>query len=170
VAQGFFPGAILVSVRRFAVLLAWLVLASPAAAQEGVSYSVPPDNPFVGTAGARPEVWAYGLRNPFRVSFDRSVGYLTVGDVGGANREEVDWLPRSQARGANFGWPCMEGKIAGPPQWTCSAPGAVLPIFDYPHTGEDLFAVTGGYVVRDPALPGLNGLYLYADYYKGEVR
>jgi glucose/arabinose dehydrogenase len=156
-------------VRRLACLLAWLVLAPPAAAQEGVSYTVPPDNPFVGTAGARPEVWAYGLRNPYRFSFDRVTGYVTIGDVGGANREEVDWLPRSEARGANFGWPCTEGKTTGPPNRTCPTAGTLVPIFDYAHDGH-AFAITGGYVIRDPSLPDLAGRYLFADFFAGEVR
>jgi glucose/arabinose dehydrogenase len=146
-----------------------LALAPPALAQEGVSYSVPPDNPFVATAGARPEVWAYGFRNPYRFSFDRVTGYLTVGDVGGGNREEVDWLPRGQAKGANFGWPCTEGRTTGPPNWTCPTANTIVPIFDYAHD-DHAFAITGGYVIRDPSLPDLQGRYLFADFFRGEVR
>jgi glucose/arabinose dehydrogenase len=126
---------------------------------------VPPDNPFVGRAGADPEIWAYGLRNPYRFSFDRSTGDLLIGDVGQSQREEVDFLPRGRG-GTNFGWPCREGKIAGPQP--CTAPGAVDPIFDYPTTSPG--AITGGYVVRDPSLSGLVGRYLYADFYDGDVR
>src|ERR671914_2548048 len=78
------------------------------------SYQVPPDNPYVGQAGRAPEVYSYGLRNPFRFSFDRQTGDLLIGDVGGGAREEIDWIGAAAARGANFGWPCREGKVAGP--------------------------------------------------------
>ena len=134
----------------------------------GISYQVPADNPFVSRAGAAPEVYAYGLRNPYRFSFDRQTGDLVIGDVGGSLREEIDWIGRGAARAANFGWACREGKIAGPRPDECPVPGAVEPLFDYPTDTPD--AVTGGFVVRDPALTGLVGRYLYADYYTGLIR
>ncbi len=89
------------------------VVAWPAAAS-GQNYRIPADNPFVGQAGAAPEVYALGLRNPFRFSFDRQTGDLLIGDVGGGAREEINWIGSAAARGANFGWPCREGTVAGP--------------------------------------------------------
>jgi glucose/arabinose dehydrogenase len=148
-----------------------ILLLTPATAfgQLGVSYRVPSDNPFIGQAGAAPEVYAYGLRNPYRYSFDRQTGDLLIGDVGGSQREEIDWIGVAAARGANFGWACREGTVAGPRPDECpSAPNPVQPLFDYPTSSPD--AVTGGFVVRDPSLTGLVGRYLYADYYTGLIR
>ena len=145
-----------------------LVPAPSALAQAGVSYQVPADNPFVGQAGAAPEVYAYGFRNPYRFSFDRATGDLLIGDVGGAEREEIDWAGVAAARGANFGWACREGSVAGPRPDSCPVPGALEPLFDYPTSSPD--AVTGGFVVRDNSLTGLVGRYLYADYYTGLIR
>ena len=156
---------------RAATLAVLLGLCVPAAAQAqaGTSYLIPPDNPFAGRAGARPEIFSYGLRNPYRFSFDRSNGDLLIGDVGQGAREELDWITLAGARGANFGWPCREGLIAGPGGSRCPIGGSVVaPLADYPTTGGA--AVIGGYVVRDPALTGLVGRYLYADYYDGEIR
>jgi glucose/arabinose dehydrogenase len=159
-------------VRRLLLALGLLALvpASDAAAQAGVSYRIPPDNPFVGRAGAAPEVYAYGLRNPFRFSFDRESGDLLVGDVGQGAREEIDWIGVRAARGANFGWACREGTLTGPKAGTeeCAAGGFVEPLFDYPRSQGQ--AVTGGVVVRDPTLIGLVGRYLYTDFYLGDVR
>jgi glucose/arabinose dehydrogenase len=141
----------------------WLSVVAQASAQ---GYQVPADNPFVGQAGRAPEVYAYGLRNPFRFSFDRQTGDLLIADVGGGAREEVNWISAQAARGANFGWPCREGKVAGPR--SCLAQNAVEPLFDYPTPSPG--AVIGGYVVRDPALTGLSGRYLFADHYVGDIR
>jgi glucose/arabinose dehydrogenase len=143
-----------------------------ASGQAGVSYRIPADNPFVGQAGAAPEVYAVGLRNPFRFSFDRQTGDLLIGDVGGGAREEVDWISPAAARGANFGWPCREGKVAGPvgppdPRCPSPAPAYVEPLFDYVNTGGSV--VTGGYIVRDSSLAGLFGRALYADFSAGEI-
>jgi glucose/arabinose dehydrogenase len=162
-----------------AALVAPLALAlaaampAPAHAQAGVSYQIPPDNPFVGQAGAAPEVYALGLRNPFRFSFDRQTGDLLIGDVGGGQREEVDWIGAAAARGANFGWPCREGIMPGPPldpghpPCPTPAPPYVEPLFDYQNTGS--VAVTGGYIVRDSSLTGLVGRALWADFFDGEI-
>jgi Glucose / Sorbosone dehydrogenase len=156
-------------VPRLAVAFLILLLAAPAAhAQPGISYEVPADNPFVGTPGAAPELYALGLRNPFRFSFDSLTGDLLIGDVGQGEREEIDWIGQGPARGANFGWACREGKLAGPRPDECPVPGAVEPLFDYSRPSPT--AVTGGFVVRDPALTGLVGRYLYADFYAGDVR
>jgi glucose/arabinose dehydrogenase len=161
-----------------AALLILVSLAFPAGALAqidgsgpGVTYIVPPDNPFVGVAGARPEVYALGLRNPYRFSFDRATGDVLIGDVGQSTREEVDWISAAAVRGANFGWACREGKVDGPrvsdPAYPCPVTGAIEPLFDYANAGGSV--VTGGFVVRDPALKGLVGRYLYADFTAGDI-
>jgi len=149
--------------------LSLTVLPASALAQAGVSYQIPPDNPFVGRAGAAPEVYAYGLRNPFRFSFDRLSGDLLIGDVGGGTSEEVDWIGAAWAAGANFGWACREGKQPGPKAATgeCPVANPVEPLLEYPTSSPG--AVIGGYVVRDPALSGLVGRYLFADFYDGAI-
>ena len=151
------------------LILAMLALPSGAFAQAGVSYQVPADNPFVGQAGATPEVYALGLRNPYRFSFDRQTGDVLIGDVGGGLREEIDWVTAAGARGANFGWACFEGTQPGPRSADCPVPGAISPLFEYPNAPMVPDAVTGGFVVRDQAIPDLFGRYLYADYYNGEI-
>lgn len=137
------------------------------------AYVVPPDNPFVGTAGAD-EIWAYGLRNPWRFSFDRLSGRMVIGDVGQGRREEVDL----GMVGANYGWDCREGFVAytgpGAPV-SCPGSGFTDPVFDYPHAdpgGGAAFgcSIVGGYVARDPSVPELFGRYLYADFCEGELR
>jgi hypothetical protein len=130
-------------------------------------YSVPPGNPFGN------EVWSYGLRNPWRFSFDAATGDLLIGDVGETLREEVNYAPWAAGggRGLNFGWNCREGTIAF---LGCSPPPEVTftePIFEYSHDADQVCnAITGGYVVRDPNLTGLYGRYLYADLCRGEIR
>src|SRR5918999_4500452 len=152
-----------------AVPLLVLALTPNAFAQAGVSYQIPPDNPFVDQAGAD-EIYAYGLRNPFRFSFDRATGDLLIGDVGQGASEEIDWIGVKAASGANFGWACREGKNPGPKDGTpeCSGIDPVEPLFDYSQPTPR--AVTGGVVVRDPTLVGLLGRYLYTDFYTGDVR
>jgi glucose/arabinose dehydrogenase len=125
---------------------------------DGRPYAIPKDNPFVGVAGARPEIWAYGLRNVWRMSFDRQNGELWAADVGQNQWEEVDVI----RRGGNYGWNVREGKHPFPG----GAPGKfgsdyVEPVVDYPH-GEGV-SITGGYVSRCAAQPSLDGIYLYAD-------
>jgi glucose/arabinose dehydrogenase len=132
------------------------------------SYTIPADNPFAGRADARGEIYAYGLRNPFRFSFDRATGDLLIGDVGQDDAEEVDYSA-TQGRGANFGWKCFEGTEpndgTSPP---CTPLGHVPPVFTYDRPGCQ--AITGGYVVRDPGLPTLAGRYLFGDYCDGVLR
>lgn len=129
----------------------------------GAPYRVPPDNPFVGVSGARPEIWAYGLRNPWRFSFDRRTGDLALGDVGEHAQEEIDFLPRGSGGGANFGFNVFEGSaqmIPGPlPE------RYVPPVISHGHRQayNGICAVIGGYVVRDRRLRGLYGRYLYHD-------
>ena len=152
-----------------AVPLLVLVLTPNAFAQAGVSYQIPPDNPFVDQAG-EDEIYAYGLRNPFRFSFDRATGDLLIGDVGQGASEEIDWIGVRAASGANFGWACREGNDPGPKDGTaeCSGIDPVEPLFDYFQPSPK--AVTGGVVVHDPALVGLVSRYLYTDFYRGDVR
>ncbi len=151
----------------------------------GSPYTVPPDNPFAGAGYPAETIWSYGLRNPFRFSFDRLSGAMTIADVGQSAREEVDFAPSPApglvgGGGANYGWNCREGFLPGPgddlPLGECALTGFVEPIFDYPHTpdpelgGSERCAITGGYVVRDPTLGALNGHYVYADYCSGVLR
>ena len=129
-------------------------------------YAIPSDNPFVSGGGA-PEVWAYGLRNPWRFSFDRSTGDLYIGDVGQSAWEEIDREPAGSAGGANYGWNVMEGAHCfGAEQ--CDQAGLTLPIAEYPLSAGRC-AVTGGYVYRGEALPALQGAYLFADYCSGTI-
>ena len=152
-----------------ALLILWmLVVPASASAQAGLSYQVPADNPFVGVPGAAPEIYALGLRNPYRWSFDRQTGDVLIGDVGQNDREEINWVSAAAVRDANFGWACREGKIEGPREEDCPVPDAVEPLFDYGTAGSD--AVTGGFVVRDPTLDVLFGRYLYGDFFAGDIR
>ncbi|MGH2841703.1 MAG: PQQ-dependent sugar dehydrogenase [Solirubrobacteraceae bacterium] len=129
-------------------------------------YSVPGDNPFVGRRGAD-EIYSYGLRNPWRFSFDRATGDLTIGDVGQNAREEIDFARKGQARGANYGWRPWEGTARNYPGE--SAPGHVRPVLELDHNGGNC-SVTGGHVVRDPKLTALAGRYVYGDFCKGQLR
>ena len=129
-------------------------------------YRVPADNPFVSTPGARPEIYAYGLRNPWRFSFDRLTGDLTIGDVGQNAWEEIDFTPRGEAAGAFFGWDLFEGFAPLEPG---TAGPHVPPVHVYDHSGGAC-SITGGYVVRDPGLASLSGRYVYADVCTGVVR
>lgn len=132
----------------------------------GRPYSVPASNPFVDQSGARPEIYSYGLRNPWRFSFDRMSDALSIGDVGQTRFEEIDLVPRGAGRGANFGWSAYEGFARLNDDQT--APDAVPPVLVYGHDAG--CSVTGGYVVRDQSLPSLYGRYLYGDYCAGELR
>jgi hypothetical protein len=143
-------------------------------------YKVPATNPFAGKAGDAEEIWSYGLRNPFRFSFDRLTGAMTIGDVGQSAREEVDYATAPMpGRGANYGWNCREGLIAGPgtdlPGTGCMTTPFVSPVFDYPH--EDPgggaahgCAIIGGYVAREAIPTTLTGRYVYGDLCTGEIR
>jgi glucose/arabinose dehydrogenase len=127
--------------------------------------SIPRGNPFAGNRRGRPEIWAYGLRNPWRFSFDRVTGDLVIGDVGQDKYEEIDFAPRGRGAGANYGWSVYEGDRrfkAG------NAPGAVFPVLVAPHSAG-YCAIIGGYVVRDRSLPSLYGRYLYGDDCKPQI-
>jgi glucose/arabinose dehydrogenase len=137
--------------------------------QSGTSYTVPSDNPFVAQAGVQPEVWSYGLRNPWRFSFDRATGDLYIADVGQNRFEEVDVAPAAAGigKGVNFGWNIMEGAhcLTGA---SCDQTGLTLPDFEYGH--DQGCSITGGYVYRGSAIPALQGLYFFGDYCQGWVR
>ena len=128
------------------------------------------DNPFANGTGGAPEVWSFGLRNPWRFSFDRSTGVLYIGDVGQDQREEVDAVVGPSAgQGVNFGWNIMEGFACFNPPSGCNSSGLTPPILDYSHDAGAC-SVTGGYVYRGTLNPAVNGSYFYADYCAGFVR
>ncbi len=136
-------------------------------------YTVPPDNPFVGLAQHRPEIWAYGLRNPWRPSFDRQTGDLWIADVGQESWEEVNFQPAIGApphAAVNYGWRCYEGTHAYN-TGGCPAPGTlVFPVHEYSsQTGSGNCSVTGGYVYRGCKIPQARGLYFFADYCAGRI-
>jgi glucose/arabinose dehydrogenase len=130
-------------------------------------YKIPADNPFVNRKDAKPEIWAYGLRNPWRCSFDRETGDFWIGDVGQNQREEINFMPKGKGAGANYGWRLREGDIATPANNVGgpSPDGAIEPVYVYKHgSGSDEgLSVTGGYVYRG-SIKELRGRYLFADY------
>jgi glucose/arabinose dehydrogenase len=131
-------------------------------------FAVPPDNPFVGRSGALSEIWAYGLRNPWRFSFDRGTGDLYIGDVGQSSVEEVDVGAVSRRGGENYGWNTMEGTRCFSPSTGCNPSGLTLPVTEYGRA--DGFSVTGGVVYRGCRMPGYAGHYFYGDYGTGIIR
>jgi len=142
-------------------------------------YGIPPTNPFAAPGGPLDEIWAKGLRNPWRFSFDRATGDLYIADVGQSAREEIDFAPRSSAGGENYGWKIMEGTLcgvggssgcpAGVP--ACNSGSFVAPLYEYSHSGSGncTGTVIGGYVYRGPSYPALNGVYFYGDYCFGTL-
>ena len=133
-----------------------------------VPYTIPPTNPFYGSATDQEEIWAYGLRNPWRFSFDKTTGDLYIGDVGQGTQEEVDYQPAAFAGGANYGWRIREGNLCYNPSSGCvSPPDYVAPVATYNH--DVGCSVTGGYVYRGSAFPGLVGVYLFGDYCSGNL-
>ena len=127
----------------------------------GDPYAIPANNPFVGVAGRRGEIWAKGLRNPWRFAFDPPTGLLYIADVGQGAREEVNVQPITSG-GLNYGWNITEG-LACYNATTCNQTGLTAPALDYTHTAGGC-SITGGYVYRGAAIPGLSGHYLYSDY------
>ncbi len=135
----------------------------------GVDYTIPSTNPFHGETQGADEIWSYGLRNPWRFSFDRLTGDLVIGDVGAGAWEEIDFEPAPDGgRADNFGWPRCEGFDILGTSSPCDVPGATSPVYAYPHSGNAC-AITGGYVVRDPSLTDLYGRYLFADLCTGQL-
>lgn len=148
--------------QNLGTLLGTILRIDVSALDENGYYTVPPDNPFVGVDGARPEIWAYGLRNPWRFSFDRKTGELWAGDVGQNKLEEIDIIKP----GANYGWNVMEGtscfRNAG-----CDSGNLEPPVAEYGRDGG--CSVTGGYVYRASRIPSLVGAYLYGDFCTGNI-
>jgi glucose/arabinose dehydrogenase len=132
----------------------------------GRPYGIPADNPYA-SGGGRPEIYSYGLRNPWRFSFDRARGDIWIGDVGQNEIEEIDHRPRDGARGANFGWSAYEGRSAYAGAGAVRGARPVAPVAQYTH-GQGC-SVTGGYVYRGARVPALRGRYLYADFCSGRV-
>jgi glucose/arabinose dehydrogenase len=128
-------------------------------------YTVPAGNPFAGDSGRRGEIYSYGLRNPWRFSFDRANGDLVIADVGQNAVEEVNFVRRGGARGVNFGWRVWEGRK----RYTRDSTGRVkFPVIQQSHS-DGWCSITGGYIVRDPNLPALRGRYVYGDFCKGQI-
>ncbi len=134
----------------------------------GNPFSVPAGNPFAGRAGALPEIWAYGLRNPFRFSLDRATGDLYIGDVGQNRIEEIDVGTPTRGGGENYGWNITEGSECFQPSTGCNRAGLTLPVAEYNHSLG--CSVTGGYVYRGCRLPGHAGTYFYGDFCSGLIR
>ena len=128
-------------------------------------FFIPSDNPFANGVGGAPEVYAYGLRNPWRFSFDRTTGRLFAGDVGQGAREEVDLI----TLGGNFGWNIMEGSICRPPTTNCNMANLIPPITDHDHSAAGGTSVIGGFVYRGSAIPALVGTYVFGDLSSGHV-
>ncbi len=146
-------------------LLGKILRIDPKPSPTGDNYSIPPDNPFVNnTASYREEIYSYGMRNPWRFSFDPVTGWLWAGDVGQGDWEEIDIIQN----GKNYGWNKMEGFHCYPPGSTgCDTTGLTLPIWEY---GHDLgVSITGGYVYRGSRIPELGGEYIYGDYGSGRI-
>ncbi len=132
-------------------------------ASPDAGYAIPPDNPLVGVTGARGEIWAYGLRNPWRFSFDPVTGLLWTADVGQDKYEEIDVVKR----GGNYGWNVMEASNCYRPRRDCDTTGLELPVAEYGR--GDGCSVTGGHVYRGDGIPGLAGAYVYGDYCTGRI-
>ena len=141
--------------------LLWKILRISPRPSGGKPYGISPDNPFVGEADARPEIWAYGLRNPWRFSFDLKTGDLWIGDVGQDAWEEIDFEPANSKGGRNFGWNLFEG--SHPFAGDSDGVEVVMPVYEYSH-GDGVCAVTGGYVYRGSQIPALDGAYVFADF------
>ncbi len=133
----------------------------------GPGYAIPPGNPYRAASGFRPELWNWGLRNPWRFSFDRQTGNLYIADVGQGAREEVNVAARSSPGGENYGWNIMEGSACYNSA-TCDRTGLTLPVLDYTHS--EGCSITGGYVYRGSAIPAIQGHYFYSDYCSHWVR
>jgi glucose/arabinose dehydrogenase len=132
----------------------------------GKAYTIPSANPFVGRSGARGEIYSYGLRNPWRFSFDPATGALAIGDVGQDEVEEIDFVKKGGGRGTNFGWRPWEGRRRN---FDEPAPRAVFPVITHTHQAG-FCSITGGYVARDRGVPGLYGRYVYGDYCNSHLR
>lgn len=159
--------------QSLATLLGKMLRIDVDSTSSGKPYGIPPDNPFVGQSGRLPEIFAYGLRNPYSFSFDRLTGDLWIADVGQDLWEEVDRAPASSGggKGANFGWSVMEGDHCFKPSNGCSQSGIALPYAEYGHGTNDAngCAIIGGYVYRGTAHPELYGRYFFGDECSGHL-
>ncbi len=150
--------------QRLDTLLGKMLRVSVDGTDPGKGFAIPKDNPFIGMPGVLPQIYAYGLRNPWRFSFDRQTGQLWAGDVGQDHREEIDLI----VKGGNYGWRPMEGAICTPGvNPNCDTKGFALPVLDYER--KDGGSVTGGYVYRGKNFPALNGVYIYGDFVSGNL-
>ena len=149
---------------------------------KGDPYTIPPDNPFFNDTEKRAEIFCYGLRNPWRFSFDRETSDLFIGDVGQNLWEEINWLTWDESLGANFGWRTMEGNHCYHPEEFCDTTGLIMPVFEYPNNASYMkiligmdereatgCSVTGGYVYRGNNNPDLWGTYIFGDYCTGRI-
>ena len=134
----------------------------------GSPYALPADNPFVATAGARGEIWAFGLRNPFKIAFDRPTGDLYIGDVGQNRIEEISVGLAARRGGENYGWRITEGTQCFNPGSGCDRTGLTPPVYEYTHS--EGCSVTGGVVYRGCRVPALVGTYFFGDFCTGLVR
>lgn len=132
-----------------------------------VDYAIPPDNPFVDDDAYAPEIWALGLRNPWRFSFDRATGDLYIADVGQGAREEVNFQPASSAGGENYGWRCKEGTLDFDTSEDCQNLASVPPIHEYGRSEGR--SITGGFVYRGANYPAMQGIYIYGDFGSGHI-
>ena len=131
--------------------------------ENGMEYAIPSDNPFADNSDARGEIFAYGLRNPWRFSFDTQTGLIWSGDVGQGELEEIDIIEN----GGNYGWNILEGTSCYNSE-NCETDGTIAPVFEYNHDANDK-SVTGGYVYRGSLVPSLEGFYVYADFVSGRI-
>ena len=133
----------------------------------GQGYSIPPTNPFYGHPGMRQEIWAIGVRNPYRWSFDRATGDMWVGEVGQSSWEEIDYAPGNDHGGENYGWSIMEGKHCYNPSNGCDSTGLHDPIWEYSHANG--CAIVGGYVYRGASIPSYQGAYFFSDFCSSKI-
>lgn len=140
-------------------------------AQGGNNYAIPADNPFVGNSAALDEIWAYGLRNPWRFSFDSQTNDLWIGDVGQGNIEEIDFVESSSTGGENYGWRCYEGNSSYNTTGCPDMNTMTFPVGQYTHNASGAFkcSITGGYRYRGTVFPNFSGLYFFADYCSNEI-
>ena len=139
------------------------------AVEETGGYTIPEDNPFINTPIIPDEIWASGLRNPWRFSFDRATGDLWIGEVGQDSYEEINKVDANEIGGLNFGWRCLEGQEILDPRGCTDISSFHAPIYVYPTTSNIGESITGGYVYRGAAYPELQGKYIYGDYVSGKI-
>lgn len=171
VASSLFQRSVAPTLGSFKLYLPLLL--APPPPPPPLTYTIPASNPFTQTVGARPEIWALGMRNPWRFTFDRANGNLYIGDVGQDTWEEIDFQPASSTGGENYGWNILEGNHCYPPTVTSCVPPSnyVSPVAEYIHGPNDSngCAVIGGNVYRGPGNPAMQGIYFYGDFCSGRI-